>query len=158
LLRNEKQCSKLQNLKQVIRWDAWLKHENFEERQKEIKALLSYNQEYERAFSYTVDEFLRRYVPRVNTKQFDIERARKLCFDYLIEECTALCLWADTTCQYEVYPSRRNLAMSYTHKYFVLPNHGDLLHPVGVKFKNRKMLKPQKFNLLIMPELRAGSH
>jgi len=71
-----------------------------------------------------------------------------LCFNYLIEECTALCLWPELNCHFEVYPSRRNAAMDATHRYFVLPDYPDLLHGLSIKFKNRKQLKAQCFELL----------
>ncbi len=69
-----------------------------------------------------------------------------MILDYLIEECTALCLWPEINAHFEVYPSKRNLAMSQTHQRFVLPQYPHLLHSIAIKFKNRKQFKPQNFN------------
>lgn len=108
------------------------------------------NPDYQASFDNTIDAFLQRYYPRlIEKKDFDIERARALCLDYLLEECAALCLWPELNCHFEVYPSKRNAAMDETHKRFVIPKHPHLLHPISIKFKNRKQLKPQQFRSII---------
>jgi hypothetical protein len=76
-----------------------------------------------------------------------MNRAKFLCFNYLLEECAALCLWPQLNCHFEVYPSPRNAIMAQTHKHFVLPKYPDLLHAVAIKFKNRKQFLPQSFKL-----------
>lgn len=148
LERNEQYYRNLTILEKTIRWDTWLKHPNYNQQQNKIKLLLDDNPTYKFAFEETVKEFLRRYCQRMDSTKLSLERARLLCFDYLIEECTALCLWSELNCHFEVYPSRRNLAMSETHKHFVLPKYLNLLHAVSIKFKNRKQLQPQRFELL----------
>lgn len=150
LERNEKYYGRLSNLKEIIRWDMWLKHPLYLSQQNIIRDMLVDDPDYKTIFDNTIDEFLRRYCSRViNSKDFDQERANALCFDYLLEECTAMSLWPELGCHFEVYPSKRNFAMEETHKRFVLPDFPDLLHPVAVKFKNRKQLKPQQFNVLM---------
>jgi len=146
LERNKKYYQSLSILQDIIRWDTWLKHRDFPEQQQKIKSLMAEEAEYQESFDKTIDEFLRRYYPRlIETEHFDIERARTLCLDYLIEECTALCLWPTLECHYEVYPSPRNFAMHETHQRFVIPSFPTLLHAISIKFKNRKQLKPQSF-------------
>jgi len=149
LKRNEKYYSRLTILKKIIRWDTWLAHPAYESKQKELKTLIENDVSYRETFEDTITEFLRRYYERLQrVLGFDMAKARQLCFDYLLEECVAMCLWHELNCHFEVYPSRRNQAMSETHRRFVLPNYPDLLHPVGIKFKNRKQLKPQCFEVL----------
>lgn len=146
LERNRKYYKNLSILDNIIRWDKWLYHPNYAETEKKIKGLINEDANYKLAFVNTVDEFLRRYYQRLIEKvNFDMERARSLCMNYLLEECTALCLWPELGCHFEVYPSKRNLAMDETHKRFVLPGYPGLLHSVAIKFKNRKQLKPQQF-------------
>lgn len=143
--RNAKYYEKLAILSKIIRWDHWLYHPKFEEQKSEIMTLMKLDSVYQNAFASTIDDFLTRYLRRIKDKgNFDLERARKLCLTYLIEECVAICLWPEFECQFEVYPSRRNLAMVETHKRFVLPKYPDLLHAVAIKFKNRKQFKPQQ--------------
>jgi hypothetical protein len=148
LVRNEKYYSKLQNLNKIMRWDSWLYHADYEQKQNLIKNELENDLEYKNIFELTIKEFLDRYCSRLDGSLFfNYERGYKLCFDYLFEECTAMALWPELQCHYEVYPSRRNFAMDATHKRFVLSKNPDLLHAVAIKFKNRKQLKPQQFQL-----------
>ncbi len=145
LQRNAVYYEKLTILEKIVRWDHWLQHPSFAIQQTKLKKFIASNVLYKNTFTHTVDEFLRRYCQRITSNaDFKIERARALCLDYLLEECTALCLWPELGCQFEVYPNRRNLAMSDTHQRFVLPQYPDLLHAVAIKFKNRKQFKPQQ--------------
>jgi hypothetical protein len=148
LVRNEKYYSKLDNLT-IIRWDRWLNHPNYRSEQAMLKQVMHEDFTYKQIFDNTITEFLTRYCARLIAREdFNQERGYQLCFDYLLEECTAMTLWPELGCHFEVYPSKRNFAMDETHKRFVLPHYPDLLHAVAVKFKNRKQLKPQQFNLL----------
>jgi hypothetical protein len=146
LERNECHYKKLSILDNIIRWDKWLEHPHYLEQQQKIKSLIDENSDYKACFDSTIDGFLSRYFPRLVGKEtFDMARGQKLCLDYLIEECTALCLWTELNCHFEVYPNKRNQVMDETHQRFVLPSYPDLLHAVAIKFKNRKQLKPQQF-------------
>lgn len=148
LTRNEPYYAQLKNLSKIVRWNTWLHHPAYKINQNLIKNELARNGEYKKQFDLTVKEFLDRYIPRLGeSSYFDYDRGYQLCLDYLIEECTAMTLWPELQCHYEVYPSRRNFAMEATHRQFVLAKNPDLLHAVGVKFKNRKQLKPQTFNM-----------
>lgn len=149
LVRNEPYYSQLTNLNTIIRWDTWLKHPHYLKQHKILQDAINEDTHYAKIFDSTITEFLNRYVARLSNKsEFDLARAYALCFDYLLEECTAMCLWPELGCHFEVYPSKRNLAMDETHKRFVLPKHEELLHSIAIKFKNRKQLKPQQFTLI----------
>lgn len=149
LARNEIYYKKLTILNKVIRWDSWLQHPNYFEQQSKIISLIESDFVYRKAFEETIDEFLERYIRRKSDKaDMNMERAHSLCFNYLVEECSALCLWVELSCNFEVYPNRRNRVMDETHKRFVLQDHPNLLHSVAIKFKNRKQLYPQHFGLL----------
>jgi hypothetical protein len=144
LARNQQYYQKLDNLEQIIRWNKWLNHPYYLEKQTQIKILLSKDKDYQQSFDETITAFLKRN-HHLKTGYFDYENAQKLCLDYLIEECAALCLWPEVNAHFEVYPSKRNLAMTQTHQRFVLPHFPQFLHPVAIKFKNRKQFKPQDF-------------
>lgn len=149
LARNEKYYSQLKNLKKIMRWNDWLYHPNYNATQCKINEEIKNDASYKNIFDLTIEEFLTRYFARlINSTNFNYERAYQLCFDYLLEECTAMALWPEIECQFEVYPSKRNFAMDATHKRFVLPKYPNLLHAVAIKFKNRKQLKPQQFKHL----------
>ena len=142
LTRNKQYYQKLDRLEQIIRWDKWLKHPGYLEKHAQIKTLLSKDKGYQHSFDETITAFLKR---NSQNRYVEDENARRLCLDYLIEECAALCLWPETKAHFEVYPSKRNLAMTQTHQRFVLAQYPELLNPVAIKFKNRKQLKPQNF-------------
>lgn len=149
LKRNEKYLSKLSIPTKIMRWDHWLKHTHFSAQQDKIKALLEEDEEYREAFNISVNTFLDKYLARsVDIDDFGIDRARKLSFDFVLEECAALTLWFELQCQFEVYPNGHNQAIKATKKRFVYPSYPDLLRSVTIVFRNVKQLEPQKFYLL----------
>jgi hypothetical protein len=138
----------------IITWDDWLGHSKFNSIKSVLNILYCQDAIFNGAIEDTINEFLTRYDRRSISNNFVSDpRARKLCYDYLIEECVAMHLWTELGCHFEVYPSRRNAAMSEIHRRFVLPQHPDLLHSVRIKFKNKKQLKPQVFSALANREL-----
>lgn len=149
LIRNEKYYGQLKNLSKIMRWNDWLLHPNYKKNRNKIKETINQDIKYKEIFVSTIEEFLDRYCSRLmDSSHFDYQKAYDLCLEYLIEECTAMTLWPEIQCQYEVYPGKRNLAMNETHTRFILPDHPELLHAVAIKFKNRKQLKPQQFKSL----------
>lgn len=154
LERNEKYFKQLKIPLKIIRWNKWLKHPHYEQKNRKVHLEINKDPLYKQAFERTVNEFLRRVYNRLlNQKPMNVDKDYVLCFDYLIEECTALCLWSELNCHFEVYPSQRNLAMEATHQRFVLLDHPNLLHPLSIKFKNRKQLKAQSFDFLKNDEI-----
>lgn len=134
----------------IMRWDHWLQHELWQSTRQQLMQALASDQYYAQAVNASVDEFLRRYTSRLpDGLQIDMQRARQLCMDYLLEECSALCLWPELNCNYEVYPSARNSAMAETHARFVLPRHPQLLHAVALKFKSRKQFSAQALGIMM---------
>lgn len=149
LERNKKYLNKLSIPTKLIRWDHWLQHKDFLTQQDKIKTLLKEDAEYRNTFTTSVDTFLGKYTRRfANTNSFDIERARNLSFNFVLEECAALTLWPELLCHFEVYPNGHNPAIEATKKRLVYPNHPDLLRSVTIIFRNVKQLEPQKFYLL----------
>lgn len=154
LVRNREAIKQLTIPHKTVTWDAWLNHPKFNTIRNDFYALYDWDSIFKVALDNTIDEFLIRYDRRdvVNNYFYD-SRVRRLCREYLIEECTAMCLWPTLNCQFEVYPSRRNAVMTETHKRFILPKHPNLLHAVRVKFKNKNQLRPQNFEVLDSKEL-----
>ena len=158
LQRNKAVIDKLTIPCTIITWDKWLNHPHFAETRVALEALYGDDAAFRATIDETIDEFLTRYDRRsADFHYLSDARVRKLCLDYLVEECSAMCLWPELHCHFEVYPSHRNAAMAETHRRFVLPEHDDLLRPVRVKFKNKKQLKPQIFQLLNYGELCIAS-
>lgn len=146
LERNEKYYGQLQNLEKIIRWDNWLNHPNFNAQRDSILQLIDSDDAYKTAFQSSVDEFVAKYLARLkNPSSFDTERAKRLSFNFILEECAALCLWQELECAYEVYPNLHNQAINETRARFVLSNRPDLLNTVTLGFRNAAQLAPQKF-------------
>lgn len=149
LIRNEKYYSKLTIPRKIIRWNRWLNHPNYHVQQNKIKKFIEDDLSYKEAFDHAVNEFLIKYCERLmNPQSFDMVRARELSFNFILEECTALSLWSELECQFEVYPNRHNGAIEETRKHFVLPYYPDLLQSVTIGFRNATQIKPQRFELL----------
>ncbi len=147
LARNQIVYEQLPQLK-IVQWDYWLTHPRYPATFRRVNYLVTQYPAYQQAIHSTIRTFLQRYTPRLSPeilRQFNYARAQELCRDYVLEECTALCLWPELQCHYEIYPSPRNAAMTYTHQQFLLPRYPDLLHPIAIKFKQRKQFKPQRF-------------
>ena len=145
MARSEPVYSKMTIPYKVLRWNKWLHHKNYNSVNSILRNIYEIDSQYRSQIDASVIQFLDRYFSRANKAVVTKDDAFQLCLDYLLEECTALCLWVEEGCQFEVYPSKRNSAMTETHERFVLPNYPDLLYPVAIKFKNRKQLKPQVF-------------
>lgn len=154
LKRNAKYLHELYILEDIIRWDKWITHKNYIEKRNHIEWLLSSDAQYKKSFEDAIEIFLNRYTKRLeNDLSFDLNRSHDLCLDYLIEECSSLCLWPELECHFEVYPGQRNLAMRDTHRRFVLDLYPNLLHEVYVKFKGRSQFKPQCFKEVNMRDI-----
>ena len=101
---------------------------------------------YSAVFTLTIQKYLQRSQKRFKDNPcFDLLKAQQYCFDYLVEECAAMCLWPSTGCHYELYNNPHNAAMEQTRRLFVGPNYPQLIHPVTLAFNHRPNLKPQTF-------------
>lgn len=149
LERNEKYIKKLTNLKKIIRWDTWLMHPEFKNKLNEIKLTFENDFFYKASFEKSINIFLNKYRGRLtNPNHFDMVRAKQLSLDFVMEECSALCLWPELQCQYEVYPNKHNEAIEETRKRFVLSKYPNLLQAITIEFRNSRQVKPQKFIFL----------
>lgn len=148
LERNKKYYTNLKSPLKIISWNDWLNHPNYNEWLLKIKQEINMDTSYKKIFTDTVTEYLDRYCKRLNDPSlFDYKRAQKLCHDYLVEECAILCLWPETNCQFEIYTGNHNAAVKETLKRFVFPKHPDLLHSVKVRFRHKKSLHAQHFEI-----------
>lgn len=149
LKRNEKYFKKLTILKYITRWNSWLHHPNYIIQKNTILELINTNPLFKSVFDETVETYLARYCKRLsNIKEFNLHRAKTICFDYLVEECAVLCLWPELKCQFELYPNYHNAAIEETRKVLLSPKHPELMRPIRIGFRNAKQVKPQKFELL----------
>lgn len=147
--RNEKYYSKLTIPTKIIRWNKWLNHPNYHAQQKKVKQEIESDLIYKATFEHSTTEFLEKYCQRLaHPENFDLIKARQLCFEFTLEECTALSLWSELECHFEVYPNKHNAAIEETRRRFILPHYPNLLRSVTIGFRNAKQIKPQQFSLL----------
>ncbi len=146
LQRNKKYYGKLRNLEKIIRWDNWLQHEKFNEKKKAILELLETDNSYTEAFNSSSEEFISKFYKRSVAKaDLNFKRLKKLSFDFILEECAALCLWPELNCAYEVYPNSHNAAINRTRQNFILDHRPNLLNLITLVFRNASQLAPQQF-------------
>ncbi len=147
--RNRSYYEKLSIPKKVIRWDMWLKHREYLNQKNKLLNLIHEDLSYRLIFDITIAKYLDRYCKNLPPEStFDMDRAKKICFDYILEECIVLCLWPELNCEFEIYPNAHNDAIEETRKRFIYPRYQNNLQPLTLRFKNAPQLKPQKFMLV----------
>ena len=148
LERNKKYCEKLTIPTRILRWDRWLFHKDFNSQLEKIRAAFREDKIYAKTFNESINDFLTKYRTRIDDPDnFDLDRAYQLSLDFVMEECSALCLWIELGCQFEAYPIRHNVAINATRNKFVSPFHPKLLQAITIAFRNLGQLKPQRFHL-----------
>jgi tRNA-dependent cyclodipeptide synthase len=149
LLRNEQYWQSIKGLKGIIRWDEWLSFSQFPKLKEKIQATIATDTAYKIAFDKTIFFYLNKYMNRLNEpNDFNQNRAYKLCFDYLLEECVAFCLFYKSNSQFEIYPNNHNEAILETEKHFLSSEPSHHLTMLTLIFKNAGQIKPQNFELI----------
>lgn len=122
---------------EIVRWNTYLIHPDFKELKAKILDLYQSSRECQQAFTSAIDFFMTRYLARhENNLPMPASRARSYCFEYLLEESVAMCLWAQKKYDYDVYPGKRNAAMEYVHTKFIHSVWPNVLTSVVVKSVN----------------------
>ena len=149
LQRNKKYYNSLTIPKRIFRWDKWLKHPKFSQCLKQVHTAIKNDAAYKKVFDKSIEDFLKKYQERLSSaNNFNWQRAYKLSYDFVTEECAALCLWPELQCHFEAYPIRYNEAINATRERFISSHHPQLLQAVNIGFRNVKQIKPQRFFLL----------
>lgn len=141
LERNKVHIENLTIPYKIERWDRWLQHPDFIKQLNKISFLYETDMEYQHAIQSNINEYLTRYIIRTKQKDFNYENAFSLCLNYLMEECTVMCLWIHEKYQFEVYPSGRNKAMAATYNRLIKPFYPELLKSVALRFKKFPTVK-----------------
>jgi hypothetical protein len=146
LQRNKKYYNSLTIPKRIFRWDKWLKHPKLSQCIKQVRVAIKDDAAYKKVFDKSIEDFLKKYSKRLHDiNNFDWQRARKLSYDFVTEECAALCLWPELQCHFEAYPIKHNEAITVTRERFIAPHYPQLLQAVNIGFRNIKQIKPQRF-------------
>ena len=125
----------------IIRWDYWLNHPDYSRYKKIINELYCSDVDYKNKIQATIKKFLERQGLLGDVQAF------QLCEAYVLEECPVLVpLWAQTGCQFIIYPRFRTSAMSATYQHFIACSGQDILKEVALKFNKRTIPKKLSFS------------
>lgn len=146
LKRNQPYLKELTIPYNVYRWDTWLNHDNFQEQKLTVLKAIESDIKYAKAFDDTIETYLNRYLKHhPDPGQFNLQRAQKICYDYIVEECVVLCLWPQLQCNYEIYPSKHNTAIEATRERFINNTKHEILSPLTLRFSHAKQPSRQTF-------------
>lgn len=139
LTRNMKTFKNFTIPYEIVRWCDWINTTAWHEAIKSIYLAYQTNLTFKQAVKNNVSTFLQRYERNNSLWDYDRSLAVELCTQYLLEECGVMKdIWVTLGCQYEVYPSGRNEAMTTTHQLFIEPHYSNLLKPIAIRFNRRR--------------------
>lgn len=116
----------------IVTWDHWLNHPEFPFYYNKICNLYEENTAYKNAVNTTIRDFFTRATARGHL--LDVTKIQELSLKYILEECAALCLWVETQCEFEIYPTPRNPAIAFTYDNLIKPYHPMLSKPLSLNF------------------------
>lgn len=122
----------------VRRWDRWLVGQpSFQKHLRAVEFFIETQSSFRQAIEDTAEDFLRRYR---NSHEIivDGDFAKKICIDYLKEECAVVVQsWRKLGYSYLVYPQKITPAFEQLFKYCVNIYDADMLDWLTVRFKNK---------------------
>ncbi|MBS0359467.1 MAG: hypothetical protein JSS53_09375 [Proteobacteria bacterium] len=122
----------------IIRWDHWLSHINYHNKQKIVDEMYEKNDEYRNSFHESALKFIERDKRKNDYIHFNHEFTYLQSIKYLKEECAVMLLWADEGYNFEIYPSKRIDAMVATHQFLIKPVYQNVLKPVSLELRTLK--------------------
>lgn len=120
---------------EIIRWDHWFKTARFRKDLEKVEKLYADEAQYKLVVHQVIDEFVVRYRNRIPS--LCLKKGFNNSLAYLLEECACMLQWFETECDYEVYPSIRNDAISSTFALLEPHKNSFLLLPAGIKLIKR---------------------
>lgn len=136
LARNEPIYSKLSIPYKISRWDEWINTASYFRSRAEFENIYEKNAALRNSLNESIDEFITRLKKRATKKEEDYFSMRyAYCLSYLKEECTTMLLWARAGLGYEIYPTKRNAAMSTTYELLIKPHYPLQLAQLALRFK-----------------------
>lgn len=129
---------------QIMRWRDWHHTPAWQRAVENMHQAYHHYPLLQQAIRSNVSTFLARYERNRVLTQYNREQAVHLCTQYLLEECAVMrYFWISLGSHFEVYPSRRNEAMTATHQLFIAPSYPHLLLPVAIRFNRRRRVHPE---------------
>jgi len=142
LARNKSAIALLTIPYRIIRWDEWLASPEYQAKRAAINVLYESDNNYKSCLNKAIEFFLERYKLRKPTLNY--EHAFDCSLEYLKEECAVMLMWADLGINFEIYPSKRNLAMAATYDNLIAPVYKNILIPVALDIRSKKTQRINK--------------
>ncbi len=129
----------------IVRWDYWLNHTKFKLLLEETENLYRYDMCFKEVVEKSIEDYIDRLKNR-NELLLPEDTAKQFCLKYVLEECSALRLWTELHCNYDLYPNKRSQAMEYIYEKFIKSDSSNLLKHIPIKFKRKKILEGLYFS------------
>jgi hypothetical protein len=104
---------------QVSRWNQWSSHSQFSYYHDKIVTLYADNSEFREAIQLTANTFLKRADELGYLR--NREKAIDLYSQYVMEQCIAMCLWAEEGFEFECKTSKRGAALIAAYEKIMKP-------------------------------------
>lgn len=137
--RNIEYCEQILKIPfKIIRWDDWIKTQDYKNFRIEIDQLYKEDDKFKIIVDDLAVEFNDRLKKRGN--EFDSIKGIKLSTEYILEECAAMCHWYQEGYDIEIYPSVRNKAIEYGFSVLMKnKQYGKIVLPAGINFKKNNI-------------------
>lgn len=133
--RNEEIIKTLDIRYNIIHWDYWLLHSEYENARNQINQLFLSNEDFKKTVEETALSFWERNINKFG-EQANKEITINNSCEYLKEECAVMLIWAKYNYKFELYTSPRNPAMRYVYQHVISKTDASFVREVTVKFKN----------------------
>jgi tRNA-dependent cyclodipeptide synthase len=136
LKRSEYALNKFNVPHNIIRWDEFLLHKEYDALKEEIVTAYNENEEYKNAIDANVMTYIER-LSLINPAT-DVETLFKHGLNYLIEECPIVIpLWAKMGYDYIIYPKPLTIGMAKTRELFLPKDLSDKCQWIYLRFKKK---------------------
>lgn len=136
LYRNANALKKIQFEHEILRWDEFLFHPDYDDLKKTVLQEYHNNEEYKAAIHANVETYIER-LQKINPG-CSVDTVFEFGVSYLIEECPIVMpLWARMGYDFIIYPKPLTIGMRATRKLFVEPVDGNKCQWIYLRFKKR---------------------
>ncbi len=133
--RNQKYFNELAIPFHFVRWNSWLDHNRFKYYDSIVTELSQTSQEFSRSLHKEGMQFYNRIKKRIPNI------SKKACLQqskiYLLEECAAMLIYVEEDFHFDIYPSKRNVALEIIYQNLIEPTQPEKLRPIALNFKGK---------------------
>ncbi|MCK4869478.1 MAG: tRNA-dependent cyclodipeptide synthase [Gammaproteobacteria bacterium] len=140
LNNNRKYYSQLTVPYNIIRWDEWVQHDDYEKHRNTVNKLYNDHESIRNAAHNAIYDFIQRNIKQGVLHEAKIEHAHKHCLEYLLEECSIIIpLWTQEKFDFIIYPSKMLDVLKEVHEKIVKPFSPNAVNWLSLRFKRLAM-------------------